>query len=87
MAKKSGCKRVTFKKGSSGHRLAKPVTVTLCDRGPGKPAKRKAGRAGARAVCHAGGTLTEARAKVRANFKRGMKGPKALAPMRFTRCR
>lgn len=82
---KSNCKRVTFRKGSSGRKLGKPVTVTLCDRGPGKTAKRKAGRAGARAVCRAGGTGWKA--AVKANFKRGMKGARALAPAKFVRCR
>jgi hypothetical protein len=84
MAKKN-CRRVTFRKGSSGRKLAKPVTVTLCDRGEGKPAKRKAGRAGARAVCRAGGAGWKA--KVKSNFKRGMKGARAMAPARFVKCK
>lgn len=74
MAKKKNCRKVTFRKGRSGRRLAKPVTVTLCDRGPGKPAKRKAGKAGARAVCRKGS-------------KAGKKGMARFRAMQFVSCR
>lgn len=82
---KTDCKVVTFRKGRSGRKLAQPVRVKLCDRGDGKPAKRKAGRAGAKAVCRAGGAGWKG--AVKANFKRGLKGARALAPARFVRCK
>ena len=54
MAKKN-CKTVTFRNGKNGRKLATPIKKRLCDRGPGKPAKRAAGRAAARAACRKGG--------------------------------
>jgi len=76
---KKACRRVTFNKGK---RNAK--TVTLCDRGPGKSAKRKAGRAGAKASCRAGGAGWAK--QVKKNFKAGKSGATALRPARFVAC-